>query len=290
MANTKFYLGDNQLGLLGLKDASDSIVTDATVTASVFDNSPLSLGSATTPVREIQKLTPDAKSTVGTFLLGYHGDWTAALPYNESLVNIQAALVALDGIGSGNVVVTGKQLSDAAFADGMIFTFGRNFGEAFQIDFDFTNITGPTQNGSVITQEAKGVSEGCAIDLGSGKVGIPVPDMADIYDGGFVRIVGSRNYDGEWAYDHLLSTKSRVAITATFAYEEFDGHEIAYIGLLNGLDIAMPHVSEGNYYGIVPADLNGLIANDIAFILITAVSGAVEMVFSAKPVVQFGGE
>lgn len=289
MANTKFYLGDNKIGLLGLKDADGNIVTNATVTISVFNNTPLSLGNATTPMREVQKLTPDVIASAGTFMLGYHGDWTAALPYNESLANIQTALEGLDGIGAGNVVVSGKQLSDADFDDGMIFTFGRDFGEAFQIDFDFTDITGPTQNGSEISQETKGVSEGCAIDLGGGKVGIPIPNMADIYDGGFIRIIGSRNYDGEWEYDPLLSTKSRVAITIAFVYEEFDGHEIAYVGLLNGKDIAMPHISEGNYYGIVPSELSGLIANDIACILITAVSGTVDMIFSAKPVVQFGG-
>ena len=65
-----------------------------------------------------QELTDDAdtgplrqllhvEATAGTFSLSFEGDSTGALLYNASPAEIQAALEALPGIGSGNVVVTG---------------------------------------------------------------------------------------------------------------------------------------------------------------------------------------
>ena len=297
MANNYLYIADNEIGLLNLVDVDAVAITDAVVTASVFSNTPLAISAALAATREVQKLVPDVIATGGTFTLGYHGDITAALNYNASLATIKTALEGLDGIGSGNVIVGGQLLSAAGFATGMTFTFPRAFGEMFVLDFDFASITGPTQNGSTLTQTTAGVCEGVAQDLGTGKVGIPIVGgengIADIFTGGFVQIIGTRNYDGQYAYDPLLSTKTRIAITSTFVYEEFTGLELVYVG--KGLssvamDVAMPHDAGGNYYGILPAATIGVRPSETVCVLVKAVANGLTQYFRVKPTVKYNGE
>jgi hypothetical protein len=297
MQNAFLYIADNEIGLLNLVDVDAVAVTGATVTASVFSNTPLALGSSLAATREVQTLIPDIIATGGTFLLGYHGVWTSAIAYNASLATILAALEALSNLIPGDVVVGGQLLSAAGFATGMTFTFARTFGEAFQLDFDFTSITGPTQNGSTLTQTTAGVSEGVAIDLSGGKVGIPIVGgtngIADIYTSGFVQITGTRNYDGQYAYDPLLSTKTRIAITATFVYEEFTGLELVYIGKglsTVAMDVALTHDTGGNYYGFLPADTIGVRPNESVCVLIKAAIGGLTQFFRCKPQVKYSGE
>ena len=62
-------------------------------------------GSSTT-VNEVQTVVVQP-ATGGTFTLTWNGHTTSALAYNCAASDVQAALVALTGIGSGQVVVTG---------------------------------------------------------------------------------------------------------------------------------------------------------------------------------------
>ncbi len=55
----------------------------------------------------VQTITINGTPDGGTWRLTYQGVRTASMAYNESLANVQAKLVALPGIGTGGVVVTG---------------------------------------------------------------------------------------------------------------------------------------------------------------------------------------
>lgn len=59
------------------------------------------------PVNEVQTVTITGGPTGGSFTLTLDGNVTAAIPYNASAAQVQAALEALPNIGQGNVVVTG---------------------------------------------------------------------------------------------------------------------------------------------------------------------------------------
>lgn len=56
---------------------------------------------------DIQTLTVTGGPTGGTFVLRWGGNNTAAIAYNASAATVQAALVALAGVGSGQVSVSG---------------------------------------------------------------------------------------------------------------------------------------------------------------------------------------
>lgn len=77
-----------------------------------------SLAVATTtqggPVNEVQRVgfTASMTLTSGTFTLTFSGQTTSAVAYNASAATVEAALVALSNIGSGDVAVTkSSQLS-----------------------------------------------------------------------------------------------------------------------------------------------------------------------------------
>lgn len=56
---------------------------------------------------EVQTLTVTGGPTGGTFTITWSGQTTAALAYNATAAQVQAALVALSNIAPGDVVVTG---------------------------------------------------------------------------------------------------------------------------------------------------------------------------------------
>jgi hypothetical protein len=57
---------------------------------------------------EVQTLTVTGGPTGGTFTITWSGQTTAALAYNATAAQVQAALVALSNIAVGDVVVTGN--------------------------------------------------------------------------------------------------------------------------------------------------------------------------------------
>lgn len=76
------------------------VTTGSKATTLGFDISGEPLGRA-----EVQTITVDA--TGGTFTVTYSGQTTAALAFDITAANLQAALEGLSTIGSGNVTVTG---------------------------------------------------------------------------------------------------------------------------------------------------------------------------------------
>lgn len=59
-------------------------------------------------VDEVQTVTITGTPTGGTFTLTFDGDTTTAIAYNAIASAVETALEALDGIGAGNVNVTGS--------------------------------------------------------------------------------------------------------------------------------------------------------------------------------------
>jgi microcystin-dependent protein len=72
---------------------------------------PIGVGSAT--INDVQTLSLSGGPTGGSFTLAYAGQTTAAIAWNALAANVQAALVALSSIGSGNVACTGGPLPGA---------------------------------------------------------------------------------------------------------------------------------------------------------------------------------
>ena len=67
---------------------------------------------------EIQTITIE-DATYGTFTITYAGQTTSALAYNANAATVQAALIALSNLASGDVVVTGTSV-----VTGLTLTFG----------------------------------------------------------------------------------------------------------------------------------------------------------------------
>lgn len=60
------------------------------------------------PTNEVQTLTVTGTPTGGTYKLGFDGETTAALAFNANAAAIQAALLALPGVGATDLAVTGS--------------------------------------------------------------------------------------------------------------------------------------------------------------------------------------
>lgn len=67
-----------------------------------------------TAVNEVQTITITGTPTGGSFRLVFGGKMTAAIAYNASAAAVQAALEALDNIGSGQVTCAGGALPGTA--------------------------------------------------------------------------------------------------------------------------------------------------------------------------------
>lgn len=65
-------------------------------------------GPYSADVSEVQVLTITGTPTGGTFTVTFNGVTSAAIAYNATAATVQAALVAMDSIGAGNVAVTGS--------------------------------------------------------------------------------------------------------------------------------------------------------------------------------------
>lgn len=70
-------------------------------------------------INEVQSLVATG-ATAGTFTLGFNGQTTTALQWNDSAANVQAALRALNNIGAPDVVCTGGPLPTTP----VVITFG----------------------------------------------------------------------------------------------------------------------------------------------------------------------
>lgn len=88
-------------------------------------------------VDEVQTVEITGDPTGGTFTLTYSGQTTAAIPYNATAAQVQAALTALSNIRTGDVIVTGPA-SDI-------------YRVTFTNSFQGTNVAAMTASGTGLT-------------------------------------------------------------------------------------------------------------------------------------------
>ncbi len=107
----------------------------------------------TSATAEVQTLTPTAVATAGSFTLTYDGHTTAAIAYDASVAEIQAALEALSNVDSGDVTVGGTGLDQAG---AVTFTFLSSAGDVDMISIDPSNLTPSTSSNYIWAEQTKG--------------------------------------------------------------------------------------------------------------------------------------
>ena len=210
-------------------------------------------GSATS---EVQKLVPNAVATGGHFHLSYNGQTTGEIAFGASTGTIQTALNDLSTVGDDEIVVTGTKL-DAGTA-GLTFTFGNTAGDVAMIGFDFSDLTGgPTQAGSLMTEDTKGIAAAGAGILGgfataslsNGKIVITDEDE------GFSRT----DLTMAWSGDGILTTPAYFELT-TVGGTEVKNAGIAVYDSNGGrhvLSCAFTRTSTANTWDMVLASITG---------------------------------
>ena len=103
---------------------------------------------------DVQTLSITGTPTGGTFTLAFGGQTTAAIPYNATATQVQAALVALSSIGAGNVTCTGGPLPGAS----VVITFTGALGFAAQpvITVGTSSLTGGTAPAPAVAHTTTG--------------------------------------------------------------------------------------------------------------------------------------
>jgi hypothetical protein len=109
----KYYFNINTPGLAEgvpiLQPAPDSVILDAFIVAHTAWNETAEADLVFEANEDLsQTLAYVGTPTAGTFIAEYEGASTAALPYNESIGNLQTALNGLSTIGASGVTVTGS--------------------------------------------------------------------------------------------------------------------------------------------------------------------------------------
>lgn len=107
---------------------------------------------------EVQTLALDG-ATGGTYTLSFGTETTSDIAFDADAATIQAALEALNNIGSGNVTV--------ASATDFTFTFGGTLGNSKLpvIQVDDTNLTGTTTGATVVRTTAGSSGDDLAMTL-----------------------------------------------------------------------------------------------------------------------------
>ncbi len=109
---------------------------------------------STAPVAEVQHLDVDSKANNGTFTLTYDGQTTAAIAYNATVGEIQAALEALSNVSAGDITVGGDDLT--VNNGTMTFTFSDTLGDVNMLVFDSSGLNPSDPTNYVFTEQTKG--------------------------------------------------------------------------------------------------------------------------------------
>ena len=257
---SEIFIGsDNVVTLTGLYDI---ILADyenaATVVMSLFREPALSVNDAAVAVSEVHRLQLNTHATAGVWTLTYDGQTTANIQWNANLAAIDAAIELLANVAVGDVAVTGNSLDTDPVGNGLIITWKNTLGDVDLMSFDVSGLTGPTQAGTIMIEETKGVLLGVAVDEGGGKVGIPVKGH-NLVAGDRVRLANTRNYNTEYLLTDV--TNDKVIFTEGYTAETFNGKEKVYLGVPGGCNIAMGYIaaSDGIYRGQLPDGMEGVI-------------------------------
>jgi len=109
---------------------------------------------STSAASEVQHLDFADGATAGTFTLTYDGQTTAAINYNATTSDVQAALEALSNVSSGDITVGGDSLTQTNGT--MTFTFSDTLGDVNMLVIDSSSLTPSTPSNWVMTEQTKG--------------------------------------------------------------------------------------------------------------------------------------
>lgn len=112
---------------------------DVTGGTSEVQNVALS-GGTQSGTSEVQTIDISGSPTGGTFTLTYDANTTAAIAYNATAADVQAALEALPNVAVGDLEATGGPLPGST----VTITFQASLGNVSQITGDGTGLTGGT--------------------------------------------------------------------------------------------------------------------------------------------------
>lgn len=98
--------------------------------------------AANVAVAEVQTSTLDALMTAGTFTMTYKGYTTAAIAYNATVAQIQAALLLLPSVNAGDITMQAAHEPDTELT--CTWTFANTLGNVPMLDIDISLATGPT--------------------------------------------------------------------------------------------------------------------------------------------------
>lgn len=116
-------------------------------------------------------------ATAGTFTITFDGETTAAIAFNATAADVQAALEALSNIDPGDVAASGGPLPGTA----VVLAFGGQYaGENVpEITIDGGGLTGATVTISTTTEGGSAVSDGREVCAGLLFSSVKVPDTSD---------------------------------------------------------------------------------------------------------------
>ncbi|HUS71979.1 MAG TPA: flagellar filament capping protein FliD [Sedimentisphaerales bacterium] len=109
---------------------------------------------STSAVAEVQHLDFISKATSGTWTLTYDGQTTAAIAYNATTAEVQAALELLPNVSTDDITVGGDELT--ANNGTMTFEFTNIPGDVNMLVIDSSSLTPSDPSNWVFTEEEKG--------------------------------------------------------------------------------------------------------------------------------------
>ena len=98
--------------------------------------------AANSAVAEVQTATIDAVATAGTWTITFDGETTAAIAFDATQTEINAAMDALSNLPTAGCVLTAGDEIDTATS--MVFTFADTLGNVPILSIDISGLTGPT--------------------------------------------------------------------------------------------------------------------------------------------------
>lgn len=147
------FVSGGVLGDFTIENAAVSFVLQnaATKDGTGWGQGPYDVVPATGGTNEVQTLTITGSPTGGTYTLTYNGQTTTAIAYNATNAVIQAALLALSNLDTGDVTVTGTSPS-------YTITFGSAYQKQNVSQITATaSLTGGTSPGVTMATTTSGV-------------------------------------------------------------------------------------------------------------------------------------
>jgi hypothetical protein len=175
---------------------------------------------------EVQTVTITGTPTGGTFTLTYDGETTSPLAYNAAASAVQAALLALDNISTGQVTVSGGPGPDTPY----VVTFAGSAGSSNVPQMTATGgFTGGSTPAVAVTTTTGGVAGATAIGYRAPEVNKdPTPNGVAIE--AWSRAVRDNAFDATYPYWHWVVGRAKLAPSDALALGAEDPSTPSFTG------------------------------------------------------------